>query len=106
MEQSYIINTFMSEKVSFIDRPYSKWALAIVSILGFGWGLFQTFHTKAPKLKYEIVSQVSLFNKTNELSSVKLLVDTIDVLREDRNISLYVLKNAKRRLESFAEFGL
>ncbi len=82
----------MSEKVSFIDRPYSKWALAIVSILGFGWGLFQTFHTKAPKLKYEIVSQVSLFNKTNELSSVKLLVDTVDVLREDRNISLYVLK--------------
>lgn len=82
----------MSEKASLIDRPLAKWILAIATILSTSWGLFQTFHVKNPKLQYEVLSQARLFNKTEDLSSFKLYVDTIDVLKGNQNISFYVIK--------------
>lgn len=82
----------MSDKKSFIDSPTAKWILAIATILSMSWGLFQTFHVKNPKLQYEIISQAKLFNKTEDISTVKMLVDTVDVLKGNQNISFYVVK--------------
>lgn len=82
----------MSDKKNFIDRPFAKWTLGIITIVAFIWGLIQTFRVREPELRYEIVSQVNLFNNTFDLSEVKLLVDTIDVLRGNKSISLFMLK--------------
>lgn len=82
----------MTEKQTIIDSPFAKWFLAGVAVLGFGWGVFQTFHVKTPKLRYEIVSQAKMFNKSDAPATVKLLVDTVDVLRGNQNISFYVIK--------------
>lgn len=61
-------------------------------MFGIGWGIFQTYHVKNPYLQYEIVSQVELFNKTDDLSKITLLMDTIDVLKDNQNIAYYVIK--------------
>lgn len=82
----------MSDRKSFIDSPIAKWILAIATIVSMSWGLFQTFHVKNPKLQYEVLSQARLFNKTEDLSSFKLFMDTIDVLKGNQNISFYVIK--------------
>lgn len=82
----------MAEKKNFIDSPLAKWTLAVVALLSLGWGVFQTFHVRNPKLQYEITSQAKLFNKAEDLSAVKLLVDTVDVLRDNQNISSYVIR--------------
>ena len=81
----------MSERVSLIDSKPTKWVLAIVAFISCGWSLFQSFHTKSPRLQYEIVSQVKLFNEAKNLSKIQLLVDTVDIIREGQNISYYVL---------------
>ncbi len=103
----------MSDNKNFIDRPFAKWTLGIITIAAFLWGLFQTFRVKEPELRYEIVSQVNLFNNTYDLSEVHLLVDTIDVLRDNKSISLFMLKihnvgsNHLRSLDyDEGEFGL
>lgn len=82
----------MTEKKSFIDSTPAKWILAIITILSLGWALFQSFHVNNPKLQYEVLSQAKLFNKTEDLSTVRLLVDTVDVLKGNQNISFYVIK--------------
>jgi ABC-type glycerol-3-phosphate transport system permease component len=82
----------MKDNKSILDTPLAKWIMAIVTILSLGWAIFQTYRIRAPKLQYEIVSQVRLFNKTNDLPKVTLLVDTVDVLKDNQNVSFYVIK--------------
>lgn len=82
----------MAENVPFIDTPFVKWFLAIVAIAGLGWGVYGHFHTKSPKLVYEIQSRAVIFNKTDVLSSVRLFIDSLDVVRSNQNISVYTFK--------------
>lgn len=103
----------MSDKKSIIESGLAKWILAIVALLSLGWAIFQTYHVKTPKLRYEIVSQAKMFNKSERLSTVQLLVDTVDVLKENQNISFFVIKiqnigNQHLRWDDYDEgrFGL
>lgn len=82
----------MKDKTPFIKSSIANWIMAILTMFGIGWGIFQTYHVKNPRLQYEIVSQVELFNKTDDLSKITLLLDTIDVLKENQNIAYYVIK--------------
>lgn len=86
------MNNDMSAKPKLVDSPVVKWLMIIITIFSFGWGLYQAFHVKNPKLQYEVVSQVNIVNKTEDMSSIRLLVDSIDVLATDKNISYFVLK--------------
>lgn len=86
----------MSEKKTFIDSSFAKWFLAIVSVTGLVWGFYGNYHTKAPRLLYEIQSKAVLFNKTEALSSVRLYVDSLDVLSQNQNISIYTIKVSNR----------
>lgn len=82
----------MSEKRDFFDKPLVKWFERIIAIISVIWGFYAEFHTRAPFLEYEIQSKAVLFNNTEELSSVQLMVDTIDVLKSNQNISIVTIK--------------
>ena len=82
----------MKDETPFIKSTIANWIMAILTMFSIGWGIYQTYHVKNPRLQYEIVSQVELFNKTNDLSKITLLLDTIDVLKENLNIAYYVIK--------------
>lgn len=103
----------MSDKKNLIDTALAKWLLAAVAVLSLGWGVFQTFHTKSPQIKYDIVSQARVFNKSESLSTVRMIVDTVDVLSDNRNVSYFVIKiqnsgNEHLRCADYdeGEFGL
>lgn len=80
----------MSNK-NILERGWAKWTLSLITIISFVWGIFVTFHVKSPKLLYEIQSCVKLYNQVKNLTSVRLLIDTIDVLSLDQNISFYTI---------------
>ena len=82
----------MKDETPFIKSTIANWIMAILTMFSIGWGIFQTYHVKNPRLQYEIVSQIELFNKTDDLSKITLLLDTIDVLKENQNIAYYVIK--------------
>lgn len=82
----------MAENKSFIDSPFAKWILAIFGIVGTVFGFFGYFHIANPKIVYEIQSKAVLFNRTEALSSVRLYVDSLDVLQSNQNISIYTFK--------------
>ena len=82
----------MENKIPFIKTTIAQEILAIIALCALGLTLFQTFHVKRPKLQYETVSQVELFNKTDDLTKITLLLDTIDVLKGGKNITYYVIK--------------
>jgi hypothetical protein len=86
----------MSEKNPLIDSPIAKWFLAIISIIGLAWGFYGNYHTKSPRLLYEIQSRAVLFNRTDALSSVHLYVDSLDVLNSNQNISVFTFKVSNR----------
>ena len=74
---------------SVIDTAFSKWIVAILTALGVVFALFTHFHERAPKLIYEIQSKGILFQKNETLSSVQLIVDTLDVMKSNQNVSFY-----------------
>lgn len=71
------------------------------------------FYQKSCKLEYEILSNTSILNKTVELSSIKIIVDSVDVQQSNSNISIIELlvsnrgKNHLRRDDyDNSKFGL
>lgn len=74
---------------SVIDSAFLKWIIAILTAVGVVFGLFTYYHVRAPKLIYEIQSKGILFQKNETLSSVQLIVDTLDVMKSNQNVSFY-----------------
>lgn len=74
---------------SFFDSPLFHWISVILTALGVVFGLLGFLHVRAPKLVYEIQSTGILFQKNETLSSVQLIVDTLDVLKSKQNVSFY-----------------
>lgn len=54
------------------------------------------FYQKSCKLEYEILSNTSILNKNVELSSIKIIVDSVDVQQSNANISIVELLVSNR----------
>ena len=103
-----------SQKIPFADKPWIKnsaWAIAVISLIVTVYVSF--FYQKSCKLEYEILSNTSILNKTVELSSIKIIVDSVDVQQSNSNISIIELlvsnrgKNHLRRDDyDNSKFGL
>ena len=80
---------------SILDKLPAKWFLAIVAVLGLIIAIYSSFLKKdVPQFEYEILSQVSVFNQYDEVSSLRILLDTIDVQQNMANITFYTIKVA------------
>lgn len=103
-----------TQKIPFADKPWIKnsaWAIAVISLIVTVYVSF--FYQKSCKLEYEILSNTSILNKNVELSSIKIIVDSVDVQQSNSNISIIELlvsnrgKNHLRRDDyDNSKFGL
>lgn len=86
-----------SQKIPFADKPWIKnsaWAIAVISLIVTVYVSF--FYQKSCKLEYEILSNTSILNKNVELSSIKIIVDSVDVQQSNANISIIELLVSNR----------
>lgn len=86
-----------SQKIPFADKPWIKnsaWAIAVISLIVTVYVSF--FYQKSCKLEYEILSNTSILNKNVELSSIKIIVDSVDVQQSNANISIVELLVSNR----------
>ena len=78
---------------SILDKLPAKWFLAIVAVFGLIITVYTSFLKKdSPQLEYEVLSQISVFNRYDEVSSLRILLDTIDVQQNRANITFYTIK--------------
>lgn len=86
-----------TEKIPFADKPWIKnsaWAIAVISLIVTVYVSF--FYQKSCKLEYEILSNTSILNKNVKLSSIKIIVDSVDVQQSNSNISIIELLVSNR----------
>ena len=89
----------MKEKGFFkrmLDYTAFRCLLAILSLFG-GIVTIYTIYAifikeNAPKFEYEILSDVSIFNNTEDISSIRIFVDGIDVQKNNLNIKMFTVK--------------
>ena len=103
-----------SQKITFADKPWIKnsaWVIAVISLAVTIYVSF--FYQKSCRLEYEILSNTSVLNKNVELSSIRIIVDSVDVQQSNSNISIIELlvsnsgKNHLRREDyDSSKFGL
>ena len=103
-----------TQKIPFADKPWIKnlaLCVAIISLAATIYGTF--FYQKSSRFEYEIISNTSILNKNVELSSIRIIVDSVDVQQSRSNISLIELrisntgKNHLRREDyDNSKFGL
>lgn len=79
----------------FWDRKVGKHIIAIGTILSvlFGaFGMVMYLKKDAPKLEFIIESESCLINNDEQLPQVRIMVDSVDILNNDENITIYSLK--------------
>lgn len=87
----------------FLDRIWVRWFLALSSIFAIGWAIFEHYDTRNPNVRFEIVSEVRLFDGSEKVSSIHFFVDSLDVKEENLNVSIYtirVVNNGRKHLGS------
>lgn len=63
-----------------------------IAIIGVLFTVLSMLINKKPEIQYEVISSAKVFNNTEDLFDVKVLVDTVDVLKRNQNISYFVIK--------------
>lgn len=77
------------------DSKLGKHIVAIGTILSFligAFGLVMYFKKDAPKLEFIIESESCLINNDEQLPQVRIMVDSVDILNNDENITIYSVK--------------
>lgn len=94
----------MEKKIkSFLDRNLVRWVLALSTIFSICWAIFEHYYTRNPRVEFEIISEARLFNNSEKVSSIRLFIDSLDVKKENLNVSLFSIKvvnNGRKHLSS------
>ena len=78
---------------SIIDNSLMKWLTFIFGALGFFWLIYDNFiKIDTPLLQYEVMSNVQILNKEESVSSLRIMIDTLDINKSENNISIYKIK--------------
>lgn len=82
---------------TILDKSSAKWILALIAVVGFVITIYTSFFKKdSPLLKYEILSKVSVFNKHDDVTSLRIFLDTLDVQQNESNITFYTIRVINR----------
>lgn len=76
----------------FLDNPWVQGILAFIAIFSLCWAIFEHFYVPNPRIEFEIVSEVQLFNSSDRVSSINLYIDSLDVKNANLNVSLYNIR--------------
>ncbi len=76
----------------FWDRIIGKWILAIGTIFSFLFAIYMYLKKDAPNVELIIESESCLFNAEEQLSQVKVIVDSVDILSNDENVTIYSMR--------------
>lgn len=78
---------------SFLDKNFAKFILALIAVVGFAITIYTSFLKKdSPLLEYEILSKVSVFNQHDDVTSLRIFLDTLDVQQNESNITFYTVR--------------
>lgn len=78
---------------TILDKSYAKWILALIAVVGFAITIYTSFFKKdSPLLEYEILSKVSVFNQHDDVTSLRIFLDTLDVQQNESNITFYTVR--------------
>ncbi len=101
------------QKIPFLKRTWVQWCLAFSTLFGIGWGVYEHFYTRNPRVMFEIVSEAQLFNDSDRISSIHLYIDSLDIQSNNLNVRLYTIRisnKGRKHLSSSdyegANFGL
>lgn len=82
-----------TQKIPLADKPLIKNLALVVAVVSFVATIYGTFfYQKSCRLEYEVISNTSILNKNVDLSSIRIIVDSIDVQQSKSNISLIELR--------------
>ena len=77
----------------WIDKFPAKMVLAVFTVGGLLLAVYTAFiQKKKPDFQYLIISQTSVYNQTEEVSSINIFVDSIDVQKSNLNVSIFYIK--------------
>lgn len=101
-------------KIILADKPWIKNAGLLLAFISFSVTIYVSFfYQKSYKLEYEILSNTSILNKNVELSSLSIIVDSVNIQKSNLNISIIELcvsnkgKNHLRRNDyDEGDFGI
>ena len=77
------------------DNRIGKWIVSIGSVLSVLFGVFGTymyFKKDVPNLEVIIESEIRLFNNQDKLPKLQVLIDSVDLLSNEKNISIYTVR--------------
>lgn len=80
---------------SILDSSLMKWAAFIFTAIGAIWIFYDNFIKKdSPNFEYEILSETSIFNNQENISLLRIFIDSLDVQKSHANISFFTIKIA------------
>ena len=83
----------MGEKIkNFITRPWVSFVMAILTLFSVGWAIYEHYYVPNPKVQFEVMSDVQLFNNTDRVTSLHVFVDSLDIREAKKNVSLYTIR--------------
>lgn len=103
----------MNPSKKIFEQTWVKVLSAIITLVGVFFTVYAVFQRKDPQLRYVIQSEYSVFNNEEELSSLRIFVDTINIRQNDLNVSMFIIRvenKGTKHITSFdyddSEFGL
>lgn len=86
----------MEEKrtvTSILDSSFMKWVAFIFATIGVVWIFYDNFVKKnCATFEYEILSETSIFNNQEDISLLRIFIDSLDVQKSHANISFFTIK--------------
>ena len=86
----------MEEKrtvTSILDSSFMKWVAFIFATIGVVWIFYDNFVKKnCANFEYEILSETSIFNNQEDISLLRIFIDSLDVQKSHANISFFTIK--------------
>ncbi len=76
----------------FINNSLVQIIVILLTIIGTVIGIISYFHNNEPNLEYEIVSRTQIFDATQKISSLTVFFDSLDVQKNNLNISVFTVK--------------
>lgn len=85
-----------------LNSKIGKWLVFWGGIASICAIAFASFSDKKPKMEFKVLAENALVNKTEDVASIRILIDTIDIKDSRQNISVVLLKVGNNGREDIA----
>lgn len=75
-----------------LKHSWIAWFSLFITVIAFAGWCYDHFSDNNPKLTFTIIKKISLINEEADISSFHILLDSIDIRKNNSNISIYSIK--------------